>query len=775
MVEGQIAVEDYKTGNTEHSWNLKKIKSAHKVLKTYSYKKGDVIKGFANRTLYVNLTTRVIKEKVVTEDMKKKFTGGRGFGLKLMWDSIRSTTRWNSEENELLITTGPLCGTTQYAGSGKSLCLTISPSTNIICDGNVGGFFGPYLKFTGFDALEIQGKAEEDVIVVIDGEKHTISIETAPLEETNTHLLSEQLTQMYASEDTDKSRQKVSVVSSGTAAEHSYWGCLNFSFYDIRRKVPRIKQAGRGGLGTVLRDKNIKAIVVKVEAFDGVSNHPADPVSLARVGTKLHREIRDLDRYQCNMRAVGTGHLVEIMDAYDLLPTENYRFGCFPKASKIYSPKFYELFTKIIPDGCWHGCTLACAKTVDGYTVMTGPYKGEKVTVDGPEYETIGACANMSIWDPLWVLEFNFYCDTYGIDTISAGTAMAFYMELYEYGILNRDRCDGLELCFGNADAALELLHRIAQGDPSEFVTVAARGARRVKDWIHSKGWGDHQLVEDTGMESKGLEFSEYVTKESLAMQGGYGLTLKGPQHDEAWLIFMDMVNNAIPTFQMKAEALHYFPMWRTWFGLNGLCKLPWNDIEPANNAETSDPSKVPGHVQNYVEYQNAMTGWNVTKEDLILQSERCYNWQRAMNVWMGRGQRKDDWIPFRAMGPVTEMEYISRKERYDKQLVEKLGKTEKDVETMTIQEKLHILYEYRRDQYEKLTDAVYYRRGWTPNGVPTPQKMKQLGFTDKRMLSMLKEKIATDEKNNANIWGGVYKKGEHPPTTEKHYWEKWK
>jgi aldehyde:ferredoxin oxidoreductase len=346
-------------------------------------------------------------------------------------------------------------------------------------------------------------------------------------------------------------------------------------------------------------------------------------------------------------------------------------------------------------------------------------------------------------------------------------------MEMYEYGILNKERCDGLELCFGNADAALELLHRIAKGDNGEFIKVAARGARRVKDWINQHGWGDKQLVEDAGMESKGLEFSEYVTKESLAMQGGYGLTLKGPQHDEAWLIFMDMVNNAIPTFQMKAEALHYFPMWRTWFGLNGLCKLPWNDVEPANNAQTPEPSKVPEHVQNYVEYQNAMTGWNVTKEDLILQSERCYNWQRAMNVWLGRGQRKDDWIPFRSMGPVTEMEYMSRKERYDKQLVEKQGISQKDVEKMTVQEKLRILYEFRRDQYEKLSDAVYYRRGWTPNGVPTPQKMYQLGFSDKKMLKMLQDKITADEKNGLNVWGGKYSKDEHPPSTEKHYWEK--
>lgn len=269
MVEGQIPIEEYKTGNTDHTWDLEKFRAAHKVKSTYSYKKGEVNKGFANRTLYINLTTGVIEEKPVTDDMKKKFTGGRGFGLKLLWDSIKPTTRWDSDENELLVTTGPLCGTTQYAGSGKSLCLSISPSTNIICDCNVGGFFGPYLKFAGYDALEIQGKAKEDVIIVIDGEQGTVIVETAPLEEINTHLLNEQLTHMYATEDTDKCRQKVSVISSGVAAEHSYWGCLNFSFYDVRRKVPRIKQAGRGGLGTVFRDKKLKAVVVKVENVGG--------------------------------------------------------------------------------------------------------------------------------------------------------------------------------------------------------------------------------------------------------------------------------------------------------------------------------------------------------------------------------------------------------------------------------------------------------------------------------------------------------------------------
>ena len=774
MVEGQVPVEEYETGNTKHKWNLDKIKKAHHVVSSYEYKKGEIKKGFANRTLYINLSTGQIKEKKVTDEMKKQFTGGRGFGLKLLWDSIKPSTRWDSPENELIITTGPLCGGTQYPGSGKSLCLSVSPSTDIICDSNVGGFFGPYLKFAGFDALEIQGKAKHDVVIVINGENGKISVETAPLEETDSHLVNEQLTYMYATEDTDKSRQLVSVVSAGKGAENSFWGCMNFSFYDIRRKVCRMKQAGRGGLGTVLRNKNIKAIVTKVERFTGVSNNPADPVKMAKVGTKLHREIRDLDRYQCNMRAVGTAHLVEIMDEYDLLPCENYRFGSFPKANKIFSPKFYQHFTKVIPDGCWHGCTMACAKTVDGFEVKTGPYKGQIVTVDGPEYETCGCGANMSLWSPEEILEFNFYCDTYGLDTISTGTGIAFYMEMYEYGILNKKRCGGLELCFGNFEAVMEFMHRLAKGDKNEFIQVAGKGIRRVKDWLVKKGWGDPQLINDCGMESKGLEYSEYVTKESLAMQGGYGLTLKGPQHDEAWLIFMDMVNNQIPTFADKAEALHYFPMWRTWFGLNGLCKLPWNDVEPANNAETDEPAKVPEHVQNYVEYQNAMTGWNVDKEELILQSEKCYNWQRAMNVWMGRGRRKDDWIPYRSMGPVTEVEYLSRKDRYDKQLVEKVGLKEKDVEKMSTDEKIKTLYDWKQDQYQKLADAVYFRRGWTPNGVPTPQKMKKLGFTDEKMLLMLQLKIDEDSKKGLNKWGGKYGKGEKPPSIDPKYWEKW-
>jgi aldehyde:ferredoxin oxidoreductase len=535
-----------------------------------------------------------------------------------------------------------------------------------------------------------------------------------------------------------------------------------------------LKQHGRGGLGTVLRNKKVKALVARIEKMDGTSNNPADPDKLAATGFKHHREMRDLDKNQCNMRVVGTGNIVEVMDAYDLLPTENYRFGSHPKAFNLHSPNFYKRFTQVIPDGCWYGCTMACAKAVDGFTVRTGPYKGQKVTVDGPEYENSAGCANMGLWDPDWVIEWNFYCDTYGIDTISFATGMAFYMEMYEYGILNKERCGGLELQWGNAEAIMEFMHRVALGDKGEFIQTAAKGIRRTKDWLISKGWGDADVIENCGMEQKGLEFSEYVCKESLAQQGGYGLTNKGPQHDEAWLIFMDMVNNQIPTFADKAEALHYFPIWRTWFGLAGMCKLPWNDVTPPSNAQAKEPAKIPEHVQNYADMMAATLGREIKPQDLIDMSEKVYNFQRAMNVWMGRGTRKDDRIPYRAMGPVTEMEYLSRRDRYDKQLVEKVGLTKEQVSKMRTNEKMAALKEYRLDQYQKLSDSVYHRRGWTQNGIPTVQKMKSLGFTDKRLLEMLHKKIDDDEKAGLNVWGGKYSGKERPPAAERKYWENW-
>jgi aldehyde:ferredoxin oxidoreductase len=238
------------------------------------------------------------------------------------------------------------------------------------------------------------------------------------------------------------------------------------------------------------------------------------------------------------------------------------------------------------------------------------------------------------------------------------------------------------------------------------------------------------------GMELKGLEFSMYRTTESLAQQGGYGFALKGPQHDEAWLIFMDQIDKNFPTFEKKAEALHYFPMWRTWFSLHGLCKLPWNDIKPIDNKEQEHPERIPEHVENYTWVYEGVTGDKVSPDDLITQSERVYNFQRVFNLRVGFGTREHDYPPYRAMGPVTVDEYESRQDRYDGQLKELLGV---DPAGLSTEDKMVKLRDYREDQYEKLLDAVFKRRGWTENGIPTPKKLKSLGIDLPEVLAVIK------------------------------------
>ncbi len=680
------------------------------------------------------LSNTEIKEKDVPLDIKEKFIGGKGYGLRLLWDATLPDTKWNDPENEIIISSGPIGGITQYSGTGKSLVVSVSPTTNSVMDSNAGGFFGPFLKFSGFDAIELQGKSDEDVVVFIDGVNHKVEIFTAPLEGPDTHVMAEQFTEMFA--DDEKDMRNVAVVSAGSAADNSLIGMLNFSFYDPKRKEVRLKQAGRGGIGTVLRDKKIKAIVCKGPGVKGNLNNVVDLKAIMERGKTFNKEMRDLDDSQARMKQVGTAHLMEIMDDHDLLPVNNYKFGSHPDLKNIDSAEWKRRFTQGVPDGCWIGCNMSCSKAVDNYVLSTGPYVGQTVIVDGPEYENAGGLgSNCGIFDADYIIEANFYCDTYGICTISWGTLLAFIMECYQNGILNEERTGGLKLNFGNKEAAIELLHQLSRGEG--FGKIAGQGIRVMKKIFADNGWGDAAFLQDIGMENKGLEYSEYISKESLAQQGGFAMTNKGPQHDEAWLIFMDMVNNQIPTFEDKAEALHYFPMFRTWFGLVGLCKLPWNDVEPANNGETDEPAKVPEHVDNYVTLYKSVTGREFTKERMIEDSERVYNFQRIFNLRRGFGTRQHDAQPYRAAGPVTVEEYESRVERYDKQMKELIGV---DPEGKSTEEKMAITRKYREGQYEKLLDAVYKRRGWNNNGVPKIDFLKKIGMDLPEVIDVVKD-----------------------------------
>ncbi|HSG27624.1 MAG TPA: aldehyde ferredoxin oxidoreductase C-terminal domain-containing protein, partial [Candidatus Krumholzibacterium sp.] len=391
-----------------------------------------------------------------------------------------------------------------------------------------------------------------------------------------------------------------------------------------------------------------------IEIVDDM-NGPHDAKLIRDYGMRINAEMATLDKDQCRMREVGTANIVDVMDAYDLLPVHNYKFGSHVDTPNIGSKILKEKYlTQGMPDGCWKGCSMACAKVADGFVLKTGPYKGQTVAVDGPEYETAAAAANMGCFDADFLMEFNFYCDTYGLDTISMGTCMAFVMECFENGIITTKETGGKELGFGAKDEVLQCLHECAEG--KGFGVDVAQGIRWLKKkWISELG-ADPDFLQDIGMEVKGLEYSEYMCKESLAQQAGYTMAVKGPQHDEAWLIFMDMVNNQIPSFEDKAEALYYYPIWRTWFGLHGLCKLLWNDVVPTTNKQYPPQiaAKVPEHVEDFFAFYEGMTGDKLDEEKMLAQSARVHNLQRIMSRMLGFGTRKDDMPPYRAVGPVT-------------------------------------------------------------------------------------------------------------------------
>ena len=455
--------------------------------------------------------------------MKDKFIGGKGFDLWLLWQAVTGKTRWNDPENAICIASGPMGGTPGYPGSGKSIVTTISPLTSSVIDSNVGGYFGPYLKFSGFDALQMTGKSTEKTIIYIDGIDGKIQLLSAKGLPHGAHEIAGELTDHFGKGKPGH----ISVVCTGPGAGHTLFGCLNFSWYDAKRKRARYKQAGRGGIGTVFADKGIVAVVARWDRVPLDANQPADLAAAKAVGKQYSKEIVALDPKQNEMARIGTTHLVPIMNDYDCLPVNNFRYGRHPQAGLIGRDVYQALFDPGF-DGCWKGCTVACSHGVKDFVPLTGPFKGQAVFVDGPEHETIAGCgSSLGIFDPFTVLEINFYCDNYGLDTISVGTSIAFVMECYEMGLLDQSHTGGLALPFGQRASALELIHQMGRGDG--FGQIVGKGIRRMKRIFSEEYGADPRILEDIGMESKGLEFSEYMTKESLAQQGGYGLALKGP------------------------------------------------------------------------------------------------------------------------------------------------------------------------------------------------------------------------------------------------------
>jgi aldehyde:ferredoxin oxidoreductase len=713
-----------------------------KILRQIEYRPAMVVGGYTDRILKVNLDTQEITIEELPPDFKNKYVGGRGYALKLIWDGTTRETRYDSSENILVMASGPLGNEPAFPGTGKFIVGTISPLTDTFIDSNIGGHFGPILKLAGFDAIAVSGISKDDVVILIDSDARIISIAYAPAHDIEgddgSLSFGERLLKYVNGGEYSDS---LAAVTAGKGGCNARFGIVNSLFFDVRRKRIRSKQAGRGGTGTVMRYKRLRGIVVRSSLPKANGNNAIDKEGVRQAGSKLKAVISRCDSQQLNLSTWGTTGLSEYMDKFHLFPINNYQYGQSPESSKLFANVFLDrYFSKKIPDGCYYGCNLACAKGSENVELTRGPRAGHVVNIDGPEYETVGAVSSMGIFDPHFVMEYNWYCDEYGLDTISTGVTISFFMECFQRGFLSADDV-GYELIFGNIEAVDRLLHEIANG--KGFGKIAGQGVARGKRWVAEKYAARNGTSEDAimaelnkfGMEVKGLEFSMYITKESLAQQGGYGFALKGPQHDEAWLIFIDQVHKELPTLEHKADALKWFPLIRTWFNATGLCKLPWIDVRNPEAANTAEPAKNVPTLSYYVSYLNATTGSNKKLEDILDDSERLYILQKLINLRQGKGTRISDQIPLRAMGPAYFNEYESRVEYYDEWLQQHLGGNRLPASP---EERHKLLMQKRIEAYRQLCDIVYQKKGFTSDGVPKWETVQRFGLMDEQARQLL-------------------------------------
>ena len=701
-------------------------------------------RGYTNRILSINLDNDAIDMPELDPQVRDYFIGGRSLGLYLLHRSITLATRATDPANPLILANGPLGGIPQFPGTAKAMAVALSPLTGIPGVSNFGGYFGAYLKYAGFDALTITGKAERDTMIVINGFTHEVTIEEAPHDD-EAFDLQQHIAEHFMSAGYEK--RNIAFMSTGIGAAHTTYGCINSHYFDVTKPakeggkgVWRTKQAGRTGIGSVMSDKRIRAIVVLADYPHG--ENPYGAVDWAKVkdaGKRLHKIVKEVDPQQLKMYRKGSVGLITFMSKheYQSLPVHNFQGGSDPRASQICGKHYAEhLFEHRGMDGCFPGCNLQCNK--GGWvTLVSGDHKGNKVWVDGPEYETAaGFGSNLGIWSAEFIMEANWHCDNYGIDTISTATIMAFLMECCQRGYLTNADFEGVDLTWGNEAAALAFIHQLARGT-TEITRMAGKGMRELEQWVAetcAKRTGSDPKAELAlfAMQTKGLPFSFYRTHRSLSMQGSYAAASDiGAHHAAAWLIKADLLG-AFPTFQDKARALMTYPRVRLGNDNLGVCKLPWVDVFNPDSAKriNTDIYINPASQEIYADFYNGVLGTDLNWEQIFEQTDRDINLQRVMNVMCyGAETAGHDWIPERAIGPTEDLLYETEADYNDNEVAGILGKGITEVQSMATHEKRLTLMEHRKKELRRLIQVYYEERGWSTGGIPTVETLQRLGL----------------------------------------------
>ena len=530
--------------------------------------------GYGGTILRVDLTNGKWKKESTPPELARDWLGGRGFGAYLLYNEVPKGADPLGPENKLIISSGPFSGL-MIPGAGKCDWTTKSPLTGGYADASMGGHFTAELKYAGLDSIILEGISPKPVYLFIDDEKIEIR-DASDLWGKGTFEVEKGFKEKFGE------AYQIAVIGPGGENGVSF-ACVNHDYG---------RQAGRGGVGTVMGSKKVKAIVIH-----GTKSVPvANMDEYRKAGMALFKACKDAEGLK-EWTRYGTTIVTSWCDEVGAFPTRNFSAGSFEGGKTLYGPVMREQIV-ITDKGCF-GCPCPCGK----YSNM----KKYGTFVEGPEYETIGLLgANVGVSDIQDVAQANLLCDDLGIDTISTGGVIAWAMECYEKGILTRAETDGLELNFGNVEAMFALIEKIAKREG--IGALLAEGVKRAAKKI---GMGSEKFA----IQVKGMEQSAYATHNATAMLLAYMTCDVGAHHNRSWAITYDLQVGREKVVPEKVARIIWLQNFRPMFDVLGGCRLQWVELGIDRDL--------------YVPALEGITGIHRSWEDLEKVGERIWNLTR--------------------------------------------------------------------------------------------------------------------------------------------------
>jgi len=605
--------------------------------------------GYAGRILHVDLTSGKIWNEPLKEELAKKYIGGIGLGMRLYLNYSKPGVDPFSPENPLIVATGPLSGSMVPTGGNGHAFVSKSPQSFGVGEAKAHGHWGTELKRAGYDAIIFYGKAEKPVYLWVDDD--------------SVQLMDAKYLWGKSPQETEDAIKKelkdfyIRVASIGVAGEKLVRiACI------INEKT---RACGRTGLGAVMGSKNLKAIALRGSKDITVANKDR----LLELVKAQHERMKGPATRK--YRTLGTPENVLVLNALGAMPTNNFTSAVFHGADKISGEYLNERFVaKII--AC-SSCAMRCEHIA---VVPEGPYKGTTTRI---EYEPLWAMGpNCGVGNLDAILKGMDLSNYYGVDAISIGLIVSFAMDLYKNGLVNKETA-GMDLNFGNHEAMLEMIKRVSTRE--DFGDVLAEGVKLAAEKI---GRGADKYA----VHIKGVEMTGYDIRGLKTAALGYAVSFRGADHNRHGAYGPDVAGKVN---RFKAEK-----------GRGKLVKETedlYAIIDSIIVCKFSRGTYVKGY-QDLVALYNAVTGIEMSPEELQKAGERINNLGRLINIREGL-TRKDDTLPWKVMHVPIPDEGPSKG-------------------SFVSQEELDLLL-----------DDYYEVRGWNKEGIPTIEKVKELGMED--------------------------------------------